>query len=106
MRKITLTDNSGRWFDLDAARRWDEATIQADDGTPISRATGSSWEHETLYLTSNGTFVMHFFTEHNPTLPSFVEWEPRQAVQWLLANGYPDDVAKLDFGRDVGEHEC
>jgi hypothetical protein len=88
MRKVTLTDNSGRWFDVDAARRWDEAAIMADDGTPISRATGNSWEHEALFLTTKGTFIIHCYNDRNRSLDSFAEYDPKEAVKWLLANGY------------------
>ena len=106
MTRITLTDNSGRWFDLEAAYRFDEATVLADDGTPISRATGNSWEHETLFLTTHGTYIIHFQNDRNRSLDSFSEYDPKKAVQWLLANGYPDEVAKQGFGKDVEEHEC
>jgi hypothetical protein len=106
MRKITLTDNSGRWFDADAAKRWDEATVCADDGTPISVATRNSWEHETVFLTRAGTIIMHCVNERNPTLASFVEYDTKQAIQWLLQNGYPDDVAKWEYKGDMEASEC
>ena len=76
----------------------------ADDGTPISRATRNSWEHETLYLTSYGVFVMHFFSKHNPTLVQFVEWDLERAVKWLLSNGYFEDVKKLELAREAEKH--
>lgn len=106
MSKITLNANSGRWFDLDSAKRWDEARVYADDGTPISLATQNSWEHETLFLTRAGRFIMHCLDEHNPSLASFVEYSLEKSVDWLLKNGYPDDVAKLDYKRVMEAHEC
>lgn len=106
MRKITLTDNSGRWFDVDEAKRWDEAGVNADDGTPISLATGNSWEHETLFLTRAGTFIIHYLSERNPTLASFVEYDDKKGIQWLLKNGYPDEAAKLEFKGDMEASEC
>ena len=50
MRRQALTDGTGRWFDLDAAKRFDEATIW-DGRNRISLATGSQWDHEALYRT-------------------------------------------------------
>jgi hypothetical protein len=105
MNKASLADNSGRWFDIDSAREWPESVMLASDGTPVSRASGNSWEHETLYLTSHGSFVMHFFDEHNPSLSQFVECDPKKAVKWLLSNGYNDDVAKLDLANEEKMYE-
>jgi hypothetical protein len=106
MPKITLTDNTGRWFDVDAAKRWVEAKVYADDGTPISCATRNSWEHETLFLTRAGTFIIHCLNERNPSLASFTEYDAKKAIQWLLQNGYPDDLAKLDYRADMEASEC
>src|SRR5437016_2404935 len=103
MRKITLTDNSGRWFDLEATRRFDESTAYAGDGVDVSRQTGNSWEHETLFLTTNGMFVLHCLNDRNPTLASFTEYPPDKAIPWLLANGYPDEVAKMEYRSAVDE---
>ena len=104
MNRVSLNDNSGRWFDLDAANRWDEAIMRADDGTPISRATRNSWEHETLYL-AQGAFIMHFFNERNPSLSQFVAWDDKKAVQWLLANGHGNDIP-TDYRKEVADLEC
>jgi hypothetical protein len=106
MNRITLADNSGRWFDIDAARRFDEKGMLAEDGTFVSLASGNSWEHETLYLTTNGTYIMHFFNDHNPSLSQFQLYDEEKGVQWLLRNGYADDVKKHDFPKAVDEKEC
>lgn len=105
MDKVSLTDNSGRWFDKDSAKEWREAVILADDGTPVSMATRNSWEHETLYLTKAGSFVMWFFNEHNHSLSQYVEWDEDKAAKWLLANGHNDDVVKLDLTNQERRYE-
>ncbi len=105
MNKISLNDNSGRWFDLDAARRWDEARIYADDGTPISRATGNSWEHEALLLTANGTFLLFAGSDRNPSLATFNIMEPEKAIQWLLANSHHDGIDQLEYSKEAGQFE-
>lgn len=106
MRKITLFDGTGRWFDIDSAKKFDERGMLADDGTFVSLATGNSWEHETLYLTTNGTYVMFFADDRNPSLSQFVEYDAEKAVQWLLQNAYPDEVAKHGYRKAVDEKEC
>jgi hypothetical protein len=106
MQKITLTDNSGRWFDVDASKRWDEARVYANDGTTISRATRKSWEHETLFMTIAGTFIIHCLNERNASLASFAEYDGKKAIQWLLQNGYPDEASKLDYKGEMEAFEC
>jgi len=108
MERITLTDNSGRWFDKDRAKVFHASAVLADNGTPISNATKKSWEHETMYLTSHSEsyfFVMHFLDDHNPSLQSFVEWDQDKATKWLLANGYQGDLERLGFDKLVMDAE-
>lgn len=105
MNRISLTDNSGRWFNLDTARRWDEGVIRADDGTPISRATGNSWEHEALFLTTNGTFLLFAGSDRNPSLATFNIMEPEKAIQWLLANNHHDGIDQLEYSQEVERFE-
>ena len=105
MNKVSLSDNSGRWFDNDCAKEWHEAVMVADDGTTVSMATGNSWEHETLYLTKSGSFVMHFVNDHNPTLAQYAEWDQKRAVKWLLANGHNHDLVKLDLANEESSFE-
>jgi hypothetical protein len=97
MRKQGLTDNSGRWFDLDTAKTWAEATQW--DGGPgdVSRVTGVDWLHEKLFLTVGGTFVLYSWHDNNPTLDSWAEVESEIGVKWLISNGYQKDVAKIDL---------
>jgi hypothetical protein len=42
MRRQALTDGTGRWFDLDKAERFEEATFW-DGRNRISLATKSQW---------------------------------------------------------------
>jgi hypothetical protein len=107
MRKQELTDNSGRWFDIESAKIYTEAIIMASPSscTGVSRATGNSWEHETLYLTMHGAFIMHFFDEHNPTLSQFIEWDVNTAVKWLLSNGHGGEVRKLELQNEEKQFE-
>ena len=105
MNRISLTDNSGRWFDIETAKRWDEAVILADDGTPISRATGNSWEHEVLFLTKNGTFLLFSGSDRNPSLSTFDIIEPEKAVHWLLSNNHHDGIDQLEYSAEVKKFE-
>lgn len=85
MKRVTLTDGSGRWFDAEQAERWDEH--QWFDGRNlISSATGSQWEHETLYRTSSGRWVLHSTSARQGVPDRWVELAPSRAAAWLVRN--------------------
>ncbi len=76
-----------------ARQRWDEAT-EWDGRNHISRATGSQWEHETLYRSHKGRYYIVHTSQWQGSLP-YAGWQSRQeAAGWLLANGHelPDDL--------------
>lgn len=94
MRRV-LTDGSGRWFDLRTAERYEEATFW-DGRNRRSCATGSQWEHEELFRTASGCWVLHRWSQWQGTTDSWDEITPPQAAKWLLQNGYdlPDTLAE------------
>lgn len=94
MRRQVLTDGSGRWFDLDAATRYDEATIW-DGRNRRSLATGSQWDHETLYRTESGRWIKHSWSQWQGTMDTWEEISEQEAVSWLLRNGYdvPEELS-------------
>ena len=91
MNNIPLSDNSGRWFDSDSAKYWDELL----DEFEIKYRESHGPELERLYLTKNGSFVLcHIQAEMACSISSI--W--RQAAAWLISHGH-HEVAKLDIGR-------
>jgi len=105
--RISLTDNSSRWFNDDTAKIWREATIRVpeDPDACVSRVTGNSWEHERLYLTEHGSFIMCYFNERNLSATQFILVPPATAIKWLLANDYADEVPKLEYEKELREFE-
>lgn len=49
-----ISIGGGRWFNPDAAKEYEEATWW-NGNNHVSKATGSQWDHEKLYLTPKGT---------------------------------------------------
>jgi hypothetical protein len=86
MRRVTMTDGSGRWLDLDTTQAFEEDT-RFDGRNRISVATGSQWEHETLYRTAAGTWVLHHTSAWQGTLDTWEEIDEADAHRWLVANG-------------------
>jgi len=80
-----------------AAASWEEAT-DWDGSNHISRATGSQWEHETLYRSAKGRYYVEHSSQWEGTL-SYCAWATREeAAEWLLSmdKELPEDLAELE----------
>jgi hypothetical protein len=89
-----LTDGSGAWFDTDSAVLFKEAT-QWDGRNQISVPTGSQWNHEWLYFTKSGKWVLNDFSNYQGTREGYVQIDESDAVAWLIQNGHTESE-KLD----------
>src|SRR6476469_265050 len=58
------------WFDVDKAERFGEET-RWNGENQISVNSGSQWEHEALYRTAQGRWVLHWWSQWQGTLPSY-----------------------------------
>lgn len=85
--------DAGGWFDLDAAERWEETT-RWDGSNHISKATGSQWEHEALYRTRSGSWVLNHWSQYQGRPETWEQIEPKDAAAWLIRCGIdlPDDL--------------
>lgn len=74
---IVDTDNSTQ--EWDEAQRW-------DGNNHISVATGSQWDHQTLYRSRKGRYYLEHTSQYQGSKPT-AEWvSKRTAASWLLAN--------------------
>jgi hypothetical protein len=94
MRRQALTDQSSRWFDLDTAERFDEATIW-DGRNRISLAMKSQWDHEELYRTASGRWVLHWWSQWQGTVDRWEEISEAEAAAWLIQNEWEPEEAGL-----------
>lgn len=83
-------------FDIDKADRFDEDT-RWDGNNHISTATGSQWDHQVLYRTAQGRWVLHHWSQWQGTQPRYEYIESDQAREWLLAQNR-DDAVEKHFG--------
>jgi len=90
--RIVLTDGSGRYFDADKAQSWDEGT-RWDGRNHISKASGSQWEHEALYRTEGGVYVLHHWSQWQGSNESYEEVTAEEAAAWLSKNEHTIDDA-------------
>jgi hypothetical protein len=85
MIRTILTDGSGKWFDADKAISFDEDTWH-DGSNFISCATGSQWDHERMYCTRGGTWVLNSWSNYQNVREQYTEVDLDDAVMWLCAN--------------------
>lgn len=79
-----------------ASKSWDEATYW-DGHNHISKATGSQWDHQTLYRSRRGSYYLEHTSAYQGTRPH-VEWvSPQEATRWLLTNDYDVDAMPADL---------
>lgn len=81
------------WFSLDSATGYDEAT-RWDGSNHISIPTGSQWNHEGLYRTGGGRWVLHSWSQWQGSNPSYRFVGDAAAREWLLANDHDDAVTQ------------
>jgi len=79
-----------------ANQSWDEDT-RWDGRNHISLATGTQWDHQTLYRSRKGRFYLEHTSQWEGKTPS-AEWvSHRTAVSWLMTNEHkiPEDLLEV-----------
>lgn len=84
MKRIALTDRSGRWFDSEKAELIKEELFW-DGNNWISRATGSQWEHEWLYRTRGGKWILNHWSNFQGVTETYIEINNKTAAAWLAS---------------------
>lgn len=80
-----------------ATQSWEEARDH-DGNNFISRATGTQWDHETLYRSRKGRFYKECTSAYQGSTPH-AEWvSPEEAVRWFVLNDHevPEDLKHLE----------
>jgi len=93
MERIALTNESGRWFDVSSAEKYKEA-VEWDCNNFISVATGSQWDHEILFRTKSGKWVLNCWSQRSGTLETFKEVDDSYAAKWLVRNKHDSEIVK------------
>ena len=96
MSKYRMDD--GTVVDTDKAQQsWGEATFW-DGRNHISKASGSQWNHQTLYRSRKGRYYVEHTSQWQGSR-DHVEWvSNEEAARWLLHNDHPlpDDIRHLE----------
>ena len=76
--------DNGSWFNIKTAEAFGEET-RWDGNNYISCATGSQWDHEEIYRTKSGRWVLHHWSQwQGSTLATEISNE--EAARWLVIN--------------------
>ncbi len=96
MKRTTMTDDSSKWFDRDKSIEFNEKTTW-DGNNHISDATGSQWNHETLYFTKGGNWVLHWWSQYQGTTESYSIIPENAAIDWLISQSRTecDEIEEL-----------
>lgn len=82
MKRIALTDDTGRWFDKEKATEFTN-----DDRDRIN----NTW----LYYTASGKWILNEWSRYEGSEQKYVEIDSDAAAKWLIENGYGDnDILK------------
>lgn len=84
------------WFDDAKATKYEEAT-EWDGSNHISLATGSQTEHEALYRTAGGRWVLNRWSQWQGVRETYRFIDDQDARSWLLGNEH-DEAAERYFG--------
>ena len=82
----------GRYFDTTKAEKWEE-TRTFDGRNHVSDATGSQWEHERLYRTAGGKWVLYHWSQWQGSHETWTEIPNEDAARWLVRCGYDTHAA-------------
>lgn len=80
------------WFDPDKATAIRENT-EWDGNNHRSVHTGSQWDHELLYRTAKGRWVLNRWSNRQGSTETYEFLTDEDARQWLIKNNSDDEVA-------------
>lgn len=105
MNRITITDEDGNaagWFDADRAQHFREDSYH-DGRNFISKATGSQWEHQALYRTAKGAWVLNAWSQWQGSRETYCRIDEADAARWLVQNGHepPKSLAEAAAAQEV-----
>ena len=99
MERVNVFDLEGNlvgWFDEEKAEKFSEAE-RWDGSNNISIPTGSQWNHEELFRTAGGRWVLHWYSQYEGRPDSYRFITDHRAREWLLLN-QEDEAVKNYFG--------
>ena len=94
--------DNGFWFSIEKATKFSENT-NWDGRNQISVNTGSQWNHEDLYRTAKGAWVLNAYSAYQCSVDSWELIDNQIAVDWLIRNDHdvPENMKPLEITHEV-----
>lgn len=89
MNRIALTDSSGKWFDMDKATEFKNHYFW--DGNNNTSKSAGKYNHESIYRTASGKWVLEFTSQWQGINDSYTELDDEDAAAWFMKNEYSDN---------------
>jgi hypothetical protein len=105
MARYTIETDDGTEVVVDTANAtdsWKEET-RWNGNNHISRATGSQWEHETLYRSAKGRYWIEHTSQWQGSTDTARFVDEREAAVWLLRNEHDLPEALEAYADEVTE---
>lgn len=83
---ISLTDDSGKWFDESKAITYKENTYW-NGNNHISKITDQQWHHVNLIKTATGKWILNNWSNFQGSKDEYLECTEAQAAEWFTKNG-------------------
>jgi len=90
-RNYTTLQDTIAWFDLSKSETWEEDTYW-NGNNHISKATGTQWDHEQLYKSRKGSWIINRWSQWQGSTERWTQIGESEAHEWLLRNGEADAV--------------
>jgi hypothetical protein len=103
--KITCYDEYGKpyVFNTNNCKEFEEDT-RWNGHNEISLATGTQFDHETLYRTKKGTWVLLSWSQWQGSAEEYEIIDKTTAIHWLLKNNYHEYLEK-NFSQELQQLE-
>jgi hypothetical protein len=102
-KKVDEEDRiNGGWFETDKAVKYDE-TKHWNGSNHISNATGSQWDHEALYRTATGAWIIDGWSQYQGRNDWCRRVPAVEAHAWLVRCGHeiPECLAEIDAAAEL-----
>lgn len=100
MKRVAITNGTGIWFDSEKAEKFEEKTYW-NGNNHISKATGSQLEHESIFLTKGGAFVLSHWSQFQGSVDTCEIISKEEASKWFAKQEFSDDELPKDLLGDV-----
>lgn len=104
MNRIALTTPGGLWFDADKAEVYNEKK-EWDGRNHISLATNSQFEHECIYVTKGGRFILRHSSDYQGRRSTYEIIDEHKAAAWFTSQCFTDEEIPTQFLKEVANLE-